>query len=110
MAMNATERKRLQRSRPAGYGKSRVVGWKAQGITECTWADYEAKIEAQHGECPICHGKITNRSTLDHSHESGDARGVLCSACNLLLGKVESGGENFFLSAAAYLKQWEAVA
>ena len=31
-----------------------------------------------------------NRAVIDHCHETGNFRAVLCSVCNLLLGKIEN--------------------
>jgi len=109
MCMTGAQRKARQRANPAGYAKSRVVDWKQQGINEFSFVEYEARIEAQHGECPICHCPIDSRAPLDHNHQTGDARGVLCGPCNLLLGKVEGGTVDFFLNAAVYLRTWELV-
>lgn len=110
MAMNMQERKAAQRARPEGYAKSRRVGWKSQGIDPTfTFAEFEIRIEEQHSECAICHCSIDARSPLDHSHVTGNARGVLCGKCNMLLGKVEGGSVDFFLNAAVYLRQYESV-
>jgi len=44
------------------------------------------------GFCPICGCKYStgmNQAVLDHDHSSGRIRSVLCSKCNLLLGRYE---------------------
>ena len=49
---------------------------------------YWALYEAQGGVCYICEratGK-TKRLAVDHSHESGYVRGLLCGICNKILG------------------------
>jgi recombination endonuclease VII len=107
MAMSMQERKAKQRANPLGYAKSRMTSWKCQGINPITWDEFEARLETQHNECAICHASIDARAALDHDHQSGDSRGVLCSTCNLLLGRVEGGSLDFFLNAAAYLRKWE---
>ena len=53
------------------------------------------------------------RPALDHCHTIGSVRGVLCSGCNALLGKVENNAPRFgvrnlgaFLhGAATYLQK-----
>jgi hypothetical protein len=55
------------------------------GITQ---ADYEAILEMQRGGCAIC-GKEPGKISLhvDHDHESGEVRGLLCVGCNNALGQ-----------------------
>jgi hypothetical protein len=55
------------------------------GITQ---ADYDALLEAQGGGCAIC-GKAPGKISLhvDHDHETGEIRGLLCVGCNNALGQ-----------------------
>ena len=45
----------------------------------------------QHGVCASCGlpQKSGKRLALDHSHKTGVVRGLLCSTCNRLLGRIE---------------------
>ena len=55
------------------------------GITQ---ADYEALLVSQGGGCAICAkrpGKISLH--VDHDHETGEIRGLLCVGCNNALGQ-----------------------
>jgi len=45
---------------------------------------------------------------VDHNHETGDVRGVLCSTCNLILGLVKDSPERLEM-LALYLKQQRTV-
>lgn len=50
--------------------------------------EYEQMLEDQGGTCYICDnppGKY--RLSVDHCHESGTVRGLLCHDCNHGLGK-----------------------
>lgn len=56
-----------------------------------TVEQYEAIIEHQGGVCAICLGDPTPTRQghlfhVDHDHETGEVRGILCQACNHLLG------------------------
>jgi len=42
-------------------------------------------IEAQGGTCAVCPGPPQH---VDHDHETGEVRGILCSNCNQALGNV----------------------
>jgi len=52
-----------------------------------TLAEFETMNEAQNGLCAIC-DKQPNREFLDvdHCHETGKVRGLLCNKCNQALG------------------------
>lgn len=43
----------------------------------------------QEGKCKICkrdHSEFTIQLAVDHSHETGKVRGLLCFTCNVGLG------------------------
>lgn len=67
----------------------RKFGWKQQGII-ITPEEYDALLNKQNGECAICHqppGK--RRLSVDHSHQTGQIRGLLCDRCNIVLSVYE---------------------
>ena len=57
-------------------------------------AEYDELLEHQKGVCAICgkenntnYGRAHNgRLCVDHCHESGEIRGLLCGSCNAALG------------------------
>lgn len=55
--------------------------------------DYNALLAEQDGRCAICQtddpGEGPNRRknfSVDHHHESGQVRGLLCNRCNRMIG------------------------
>lgn len=52
--------------------------------TEEYWAAYHHFFEVQGGKCKIC-----DKLHVDHNHETGQVRGLLCSSCNTSLGLIQ---------------------
>ena len=54
-----------------------------------TLEEYDEILEHQNNQCAIC-GKTSEeegrRLSIDHNHETGEIRGLLCRMCNLVLG------------------------
>lgn len=51
--------------------------------------DYDNLLKRQNGNCAICgipHSDPWNILHVDHDHETGDIRGLLCGTCNSALG------------------------
>lgn len=65
---------------------------------------YEALMESQGGVCAICGRPPAPRKPLhvDHCHDSGRVRGLLCRSCNQALGLFEDQPE-WLRRAADYL-------
>lgn len=64
-------------------------------------AQFKELKESQKGLCAICQKPQVNRKgrsrelAIDHDHQTGRVRGLLCDPCNLLLGYVENHLERF---------------
>jgi hypothetical protein len=73
------------------------------GLTE---EDYQKLFRKQRGRCCICQKRLGSRTAVDHDHETGFVRGLLCLRCNTGLGLFE---DNIRLLAAAivYLQDAE---
>lgn len=71
------------------YGRRSTLK-KRYGITV---TDYDAMVEAQNGLCAICERKSSgggrtpdSRLAVDHNHETGKVRALLCGMCNQGIG------------------------
>lgn len=51
----------------------------------------------QGGKCVLC-GRVPKVPCLDHCHTNGWIRGVLCSGCNAMLGKLENNRGRYGLA------------
>ncbi len=71
------------------------------GVRGITKADYLALMERQSGACAIC--KRGDRPLdIDHAHDSGAVRGLLCGPCNRGIGFLDDDVE-LMRSAIVYL-------
>lgn len=71
--------------------------------------DYLEMFRKQNGKCAICgisHLELNERISIDHCHETGRFRGLLCSCCNRLLGYAKDN-ISILESAVKYLKESE---
>ncbi|HAM41948.1 MAG TPA: hypothetical protein DCP69_11645 [Candidatus Omnitrophica bacterium] len=49
--------------------------------------EYDRWLEAQNGRCAICEAEPSRRMlAVDHDHETGKIRGLLCTRCNVAIG------------------------
>jgi hypothetical protein len=63
-------------------------------------ADYQRMLDEQGGLCAGC--KKVEPNHVDHDHETGEVRGLLCSSCNQALGNLRDDLQ-VMDSLAAYL-------
>jgi hypothetical protein len=78
---------------------------KAYGITP---EQYDQLLEIQNEKCAICASKKPGGRTkmffIDHCHDNGNIRGLLCMRCNTGLG-LFLDNPKFLLNAISYLKE-----
>lgn len=87
---------RLDDSERRGHLKSRY------GISDI---DYNRAWLAQSGKCLICAKKCASANLLcvDHDHETGKVRGLLCKKCNVAISLLRDS-QDIFESLQAYLQ------
>lgn len=96
----ATSARLSARANPGYYRES---NWKRQGIN-LKWEEFLAMLQKQSAMCAICENEIGTNAHVDHDHNTGSIRGLLCGLCNKGLGLFKE--EPYLLmSAAKYLEK-----
>ena len=72
--------------------------------------DYTDLFEKQNGCCAICGTEesghnVTDHLLVDHNHITDVVRGLLCSSCNLMIGKAKADtGTTILRGALTYIE------
>lgn len=85
------------------------MAYKIKSKYGLTLSEYDKMLEAQDGRCAICKKtpeEIGRRLSVDHSHETGEIRGLLCNSCNIGVGYLQNSSEACE-QAASYLRSHE---
>jgi hypothetical protein len=90
--------------------KERAAGYRRNyGITI---EEFDSMLASQDGTCAICYAEPRpgkRNFHVDHDHETGKVRGILCHNCNTAVGLLDENLER--LSAAtSYLRKFGALA
>lgn len=69
-----------------------LQGWHLKKRYGLTVDEYNKKLHFQKYKCAVCEGVNKNNRNLavDHNHETGKIRDLLCQHCNLSLGLIEN--------------------
>ncbi len=81
--------------------------WREKGINITTQEYYEM-VQTQGGRCLICtrhEDVLTRRLAVDHDHQTGRIRGLLCGSCNSALGFFNEN-INALEAAVQYLRRY----
>jgi hypothetical protein len=96
---------RVYRAKTPSQQKARAL----RNSFDLSLSEYQRMHEEQNGKCAICNqpetqmrlGKLKMLS-VDHNHTTGKVRSLLCSDCNIAIGKAKED-RNILLSAIQYL-------
>lgn len=81
--------------------------WELKKTYGITLDDFNTMMQCQHDCCAICSRNFSEVGVVpcvDHCHETGDVRGLLCRSCNTLLGQANDSIPTL-LSAVSYLHE-----
>jgi hypothetical protein len=86
----------------------KIIGYKLQRNYGITLEEYNRMLKQQRGRCAVCSSKKTNHRTrtrffVDHDHQTGKVRGLLCHKCNTGLGHFDHDLEKM-AAAMAYIQ------
>ena len=96
------ERHQAKQREYAESGKKKVADRKSHLKRKygLTLEDFEAMLASQGGGCAIC-GK-PDVDHVDHDHQTGRVRGILCFRCNVAIGQMDDDSDRL-AAAMAYL-------
>lgn len=93
----------------------KMRAYKLKHRTGLSLIEYDEMLNLQNGVCAICRNSLPKRIKrggevklfcVDHDHETGLNRGLLCDDCNLLLGFAKDNLE-ILKAAIDYLKEYK---
>ena len=89
-------------------GKRRNLANRLRREFNMTLEEYEKKEMEQAGLCKICGCPTADgrRLAVDHDHETGVNRDLLCDLCNRALGMFKDRLD-ILRNAVAYLERWK---
>lgn len=90
-----------------GHKKTTHLNARLRYTYGITLAEYHAILERQKHSCAICDHPFEESKSkgrhVDHDHETGKVRGILCRGCNYALGFLQDRID-LVKKAAAYLE------
>jgi hypothetical protein len=108
------EKKKRGRLATDGNRYVRRNQWRVRGMRrggfDFTYSDYELLWNEQRQRCAICDkpvqiikSKEGNAAAVDHDHNTGEVRGLLCMKCNMGVGQFNDNAQ-LLHKAARYLE------
>lgn len=80
---------------PAARARNLKRVWKGslKRLYNLTEDQYDALLTQQNNACALCRkpqpDKKVKRLSVDHDHDTGRIRGLLCTTCNFIIGKLD---------------------
>lgn len=99
---------KLRRNKPADVAKTQWIQ-RLKRVYKITTDQHEAMLNTQEHKCAICSCVLNGRGNhstgahVDHCHQTGRVRGILCSLCNKGLGCFKDNPEHL-TAATKYIQ------
>jgi hypothetical protein len=94
--LGAKRRKIVNLAHPACWGwPIELTDFRSAGDARDYLDAYRVLAAWQQSRCAIC-GEVAYGDCLDHDHDTGLIRGILCSSCNAREGKWARGASGVF--------------
>lgn len=106
---NSSKCKECLRAKQKAYRKNNPEKAKEIGLKSSfgmTLTEYNMRFNAQNGCCAICEmhqSKLSRTLSVDHNHNTGEIRGLLCNTCNSGIGLLKEDIK-IFRKAIKYLR------
>lgn len=98
--------------RNSAHGKAKNTEGRLRRTFGLSVSEYNQMYCAQGGKCAICHQPETRmvkgqptQLAVDHDHETGQVRKLLCHACNVSLGLLQENTDRM-LNMVAYVESF----
>jgi len=85
--------------------KLKANKWNLFNKYKITLEQWEQMRVSQGNKCAVCEKEFIKTPHVDHNHETGCVRQLLCANCNILLG-LSHDNVVILEKAIAYLKKW----
>lgn len=95
----ATKRWRVKNKKHVAEYMRRASRRRRYGLSD---EIFQELLKIQGGKCAICRDEFTRTPSVDHDHDTGRIRGLLCSPCNTGLGLFKESYARL-VSAVEYL-------
>ncbi len=106
---NKATRRALKRKSNPDKAHKKDFGYDLMKNYGISYDEYKTMYQNQKGCCDCCgthESKFKRKLHVDHDHETGQVRGLLCTRCNPGIGYFEDSIEKLEM-AVAYLKKFK---
>ena len=81
----AANHRRMADPEYRAHKQAKQRDWNVRKAYGISGAQLDACLLQQGYQCCVCKGAVDRMSAIDHCHDTGEVRGVLCRGCNLAL-------------------------
>lgn len=101
--MRDPEKRRASKQAWAARNPDRNKAYQRKYKYGITQEEFDALLVSQDGRCAICR-VLLEKAVVDHDHDTGRVRGLLCWNCNVALGHMRDDPDTL-ARAIAYLER-----